>query len=281
MNNIRHAPRTIRGRLGDHFLERPVQLRRHIRTQFRQVGDGRGSVPDDLAVERQAVNGRLTNEQEVERVTEAVDIRPMIHLLRIHRLFGSHVAMGSEGRAVARQLMFFLRDGNLPEVGQTGQSQVGNLDHPARSQQQITRLDVAMDDAFFVGVLKTASRLERVVHRKAKRQRTMPIHTTVQITPADVLHRHVTQVGRDFGIVRPNNVGVRQIAARPNFASKTANAPFGVEQPRAQDFHGHDAVHAQLHAPIHAPHAARSNLIQQDEFAVRNPWAISLPCRLR
>ena len=51
---------------------------------------------------------RLTRQQIVEGASQAVDIRPVIHAMRITRLFGGHVIDRTHNHTGLREILFLL-----------------------------------------------------------------------------------------------------------------------------------------------------------------------------
>ena len=91
----------------------------------------------------------MPGQHVIERAAEAVDVGPMIDRMAVERLFGGQII----GRA---QHVFVVgdRQRRFVGVGELGQSQIENFDGPLQIDQQVGRLDVAMDQARFVGVLQ-------------------------------------------------------------------------------------------------------------------------------
>ena len=64
---------------------------------------------------------------------------------------------------------------------QPGQAHVQNLDHAAGRQQQVVRLDVAVDQAALAGVLQAQRRLPAVVARLVHGQRAVLLDELGQV----------------------------------------------------------------------------------------------------
>ena len=105
---------------------------------------GRPSGPDcDRALKR-----RPQRQQLVQRQAQPVDVAAGVRLAP--QLFGRHVPQSPDdpaGLAFARRI-----DG-------PGQAKVRHADHPVPVDQQIARLDIAVQRALFMGVLQSLGRL--------------------------------------------------------------------------------------------------------------------------
>ena len=100
-----------------------------------------------------AVEDRPQRQQLVQRRAERVDVGAVVDQDALAgRLLGAHVAQRAEQVAGLRQA----------GVGvELGQAEVGDPDVAAAVDQQVGRLDVAVDDAELVGVLQRLGRLRR------------------------------------------------------------------------------------------------------------------------
>src|SRR4051794_4615206 len=88
--------------------------------------------------------GRLAGKQEVQGAAQRVQVGPAVHLTRVTGLFRGQVVGRAEDLAGPRQ-------GGRPRGPAPGQPEVEDLDGAA-GQQQVVRLQVAVDEAVFVDV---------------------------------------------------------------------------------------------------------------------------------
>ena len=116
----------VAGNLGIQLVQRRRGLARHLLHQPAAL----------LLVER-----RPEGEHLVERQAERVDVAPAVDLAA-ERL-GGHVPQGAEDVAGVRQVLLVVR---------LGQAEVGHPDDPVGVEQQVRRLDVAVDDPLGVRV---------------------------------------------------------------------------------------------------------------------------------
>ena len=100
----------------------------------------------------------MPGEDEVERAAQAVQVGPPIDRMAVERLFGGQIV----GRAEHVFVVCDRQRGFLA-VGEFGQSQVQHFDRALGVDQQIGRLDVAVDQAGFVGMFQSVGRLGDVV----------------------------------------------------------------------------------------------------------------------
>ena len=117
-------------------------------------------------------------------------------------LFGRQVIGGADDLARARVVV-----GVLDEAGQ---SQVGHLGDPVGSDQDIARLDVAVDQAALVGVFQPQGRLDDHLGRLLHGQRALPPHQLPQVGAGHVLGDQVMDVAVVAGIVGADQVGMIQ-----------------------------------------------------------------------
>ena len=82
----------------------------------------------------------------VQRAAERIDVAADIGGMRMPRLLRGDVVEGADGGSFARDAIL------LGQVDR--QSQVGQLGGPVTGDQDVVRVDVAMDQSFAVGVLQ-------------------------------------------------------------------------------------------------------------------------------
>jgi hypothetical protein len=98
-----------------------------------------------------AGEGRLERQELVERRAERVDVGAVVHRRPLReRLLGTHVPVGAEDLAGHRQVAVAQRV-REPEVGDPQLAEAVD--------EQVPRLDVAVDDAELVGVVERLRRL--------------------------------------------------------------------------------------------------------------------------
>jgi hypothetical protein len=207
----------------------------------------------------------LAGEEVVERAAEAVDVRPRAGVPRRQRLLGSHVRHGPHHFARVRQA------GRLAAVGCFGagererlaeahQPEVEDLDRAGGVEQQVGRLDVAVDHAFLVGVGQPAGRLHDIADRPLHRQRPFLTHQPGEVTPLDVLHDEEVDAIVLARVVRRDDVRVAQAGHGLGLVLE-ALQPARVSPARlGKDFEGHAPAQRQLLGLVDDPHAAAADL---------------------
>jgi hypothetical protein len=97
----------------------------------------------------EAAEGKFAGEHFVEDDAEGIDVGAVIDGVWLFDLFGRHVMRGAETGAAAGERIF--GDGFGHEFGD---AEVGDFHAAARVEKDVVGLDVAMEDAFVVGILE-------------------------------------------------------------------------------------------------------------------------------
>ena len=100
---------------------------------------------------------RTPGQHVVKRATQTVNVAAVVRSARVQSLFGRQVVGGSHHRAGLSQFGTVFA---FQRVLKTGQSHVENFQRAGRIQQQISWLDVAMDNSFCVSVFKPLCHLD-------------------------------------------------------------------------------------------------------------------------
>ena len=117
------------------------------------------AVGDEPLHHRVAAEQRLPRQQEVEGAAQGIDVGTVVGTPGVQRLLGSHVVHGAENASGLRQVV-----GGFVGRLEAGDPQVKYLDGAVVVEDQVRRLDVAVDDALGMGVFQTAGRLNGSVH---------------------------------------------------------------------------------------------------------------------
>ena len=183
--------RLLRHHLGHHGgqLDRDLGADEVKRTRVhREVGLVK--VPEVLAAER-----RPAGQEVIESTAEAVDVGPDVGRLGVADLLGGDEVGRAQHLALAGQAAV-----GLAFAGHLGQAEVEHLDDALlalESEDQVGRLDVAVDHAPLVGVLQAQRRLVDEVAGVDHRERAAGLHHLRQVFPVDVLH------GKDDALAEP------------------------------------------------------------------------------
>ncbi len=157
MHDFGHCLDPLGGILGQHAEIDLFERVRDIRANRLQRRDRLELVLEHDRHQGFPLIGRPVQQQKVERRPEAVNIRAMIDLSRVDRLFGRHVIHGAENRTRLRDRSNRLGTSRAREARQP---QIGNLDGPRHVAEQVGGLDVTMDQPLIVRVLQAAGCLQ-------------------------------------------------------------------------------------------------------------------------
>ena len=182
------------------------QARRAVTTQLANIRRlGRLVLGDTLC---QAPVGKrgMAGEQKIQRAAQAVDVGPGVHGVAVHSLLG---------RQVVRRAQHVFAVGPRQRTGllvaEAGQPHVENLDHALGVNQQISRLDVAVDQPGVVRMLQPASGLGDVVSGYLVIQRLAALaNQSLKIPALHILHHKVMRGTVMVDIVGPHDVRVIQ-----------------------------------------------------------------------
>ena len=151
-------------------MERIVSRSRGIVGSSRRgaIGSSRGDLAEQLLAVV-AVEGGAEGRQLVEGRPEAVDVGPGAERPPAPGLLGAQVAEGPDHVAGL---------GQVAAVEEAGQAEVGDPEVAGRVEQEVRRLDVAMEDAQAVGVGEGLGRLQGQPGRLARRRGSTPRRPT-------------------------------------------------------------------------------------------------------
>ena len=159
---------------------------------------------------RVAVERRLPGEELVEDDAEGVEIGALVDL-GAARLLGREVLRGADDRA---------RLGHLARPG-ARDAEVGDLDAALAVDEDVVRLDVAVDDPVPVREAQRREDLARVLDATLTGAGPRPTIELLQRAPVEVLHRDVVRVLRLAAVVDRDDVrmvqrgGVLRLAPEP------------------------------------------------------------------
>ena len=224
--------------LGDDLADRPGRVLGHP-LQDRQRAAG--------AERRPAAGHRVQDAAEAEQVGAVVE-RPAVSLLR------RHVQRRAGDRPRPRQ---------AGVVGRPGQPEVGDLDgrSGASLQQDVARLDVAVDQTYVVGGGQPAGDLSADAEDLGHFERAGLLVPLLQGRARDVLHDQVGQRLLLDGI-DPDDVAVPDAGGGAGLAQESLPRRRGGRQPRVEHLEGHDAVQRLVEGPHHDAEAAPAEDLQ-------------------
>jgi hypothetical protein len=237
---VDEAPRRVEGQRGrEHRLEdrqRRGQRRRRRRGDQRRHRIGEPTQPGDRLVQHDA---------------EGVDVDPAVDVLAAG-LLGRHVAGRAESRAAG---------GQPDAIGQLGDAEVEDLDPASGGEQEIGRLEVAMDHP---GRVHRRHRRERVPHQRHRArwcQRPTREHRRQRLA-VDPLHDHVrAAIGDDAGGEGRDDA----VVTDPIGGARLVDEALGGRRIEVggQDLDRDLGADRRLHAQVDHPHAALAEAVDE------------------
>ena len=199
-------------RLGQRPRHDGVQCQRQLRVEVAGCG---WLVRDDLLDQgkvRLGIKGPLARQQLVQHDACSEQISACIDRMALN-LLGRHVFERANHRALGA--------GGLARVLNTGHTKVGQLDATAGFNQQIGGLDVAVNDALLVRIVK---RREQVAHDAQGLLQCVdvpPVQVVLEVIALNELHHQVSDVQVTVRVVYADNIGVLQARCGARFSAKT------------------------------------------------------------
>jgi hypothetical protein len=133
---------------------------------------------------------------------------------------------------------------------QAGDAEVGDFDQPCGQDVDVFGLDVAVDDAFAVGVRQPVQHLCRDAHGFVGGLRALAIHLLAQVVPLQILHHNKVASVLLLGLEDGDDVGVRQRACGARLAQEASDSVLAHGVRRARGHHqlldGDAAVDARI-----------------------------------
>ena len=161
-------------------------------------------MPGLLRRQREAAQRQLPGQHLVEDDAQRVDVGPVIDLQRPLHLLRGHVVQRAH---------HLPRPGQREVAGvaaqQLGQAEVGDLHAALAVQQDVLRLDVAVDDALLVGVLQGVADLRHDPQRLLRLQVAVA-QQLPQVDAVHVLHDEVVEAAGLAEIVDGDDVGMAE-----------------------------------------------------------------------
>ena len=226
-------------------------------------------VRDELRGDRPVRERRLAGEHEVERAAERVDVGPDVHHVADGLLRGEVV-----GRAEDALVVVLLGDAVLLLVEEPGQAHVEDLDDAGAVEQQVARLDVAVNHAEFVGVLHADRRLGDVVRGPDRVERLLLQHVAgddlLEARPVHVLHDEEVQLLVLVDVVGADDVRVVEGGDGPGLAVEPVQVRRVVELLDRQHLERDEPLHERVFAQVDRAHAAGADQFEQP--VLRRRW---------
>jgi hypothetical protein len=179
-------------------------------------------VSQNLLNNRRAFVDITAREQAIEGTTKAIDIAAGIGIVGVRRLLGGHVVDRAHHRAGVGKLMI----GGVGRAVESGQAHVENLDHALVIEQEVGRLDVAMDDATAVSIGQATSSLQYVVGSIGYREWAMFLDEDREVLAVDVFHDQIPDAALHASVVGMHDVRVAELGGSLYFTLKAFDRGF-------------------------------------------------------
>ena len=191
----------------------------------------------------------MTSEQLIEDGAEPVNIGRARELRDVSGgLLGRDVTRGSQDVAGLRDRAFRFHQARQPEVGQ--------MRFALDVEQNISRLDIAMNDSALMRVVRGAGEARDDLHRAPQRQRFAP-NELIELSAFDELHAVKAGAVVFADIVDRHDPRVLQTGGRLGFAAETFQMRLARPMSQPDNLQRHEPVQAFLARAIdHALTAA-------------------------
>ena len=226
-------------------------------------------VPGQPLRDRPFVKGRFAGQHEIQAATGTVDIRSMIDVVAVHRLFRRKIVGRAQHTFVVhhrQRRVLFLKQ---------GQTQIENLHIAVRSHQQVGRLDVTVYQVIFMSVLQAGHRLNRVINRFVVRQWAVTFDLVVQVLALDVLHDQVVCVSFVANIVDPDNIAMVECRGGSSLTIEPFQVRLVGNPITWQNLDRALLVKDRVLSQINGAHATRAQVPNQFVLAQKEPFVLS------
>ena len=142
-------------------------------------------------------------------------------------------------------------------------AEIGDLHRAVIFHQHVLRLDVPVDDMFFMGHGDRAGQLQHDVYRLIQVQCAALGDQLLERPSADIFHDDIMFSLAFPDIVDIHDIRVRELAGRARFPLKAQQRHRIIGKITAQDLDGHDPVQDGVHRLIHICHAALSDTFKE------------------
>ena len=211
----------------------------------------------------EAAHRDFAGEHFVKDHAERIDVRAVVHGLRLVELLGGHVARRAERHAGYRERVV-----GLLAAQEFREAEVGDLHTAAFINEDVLRLHVAVDDALLV------RELQRVANLRHDGERLLGLHLPgadhlAQVYAVHEFHREIIQPAALAEVVDGDDVRVAELRERARLASEALDEIRRQRVGGRQDFQRDDAIQIELPRLVHDAHAAAPE--QLEDFKLRQP----------
>ena len=184
----------------------------------------------------------------------------MIHILRALDLLRGHVGGRAERAAAEGE-----REAATGLAIELGHAEVGDLHAPGGINEDVLRLDVAVEDALAVRVFQGRADGGDDVQRLARSHRG-GVHGLTEIHAVHVFHEQPVVVAAHAEVEDADDVGMAELCQRSAFAGEALGKRRVRSQLPREDFQCGHSIQMRLAHFIHAPHAARADELEDLEL---------------
>ena len=254
MRERRHRRDPLLGLLRERPADDRGEARRHVGAQREQV---RRRLVDVAQRDRDEVLPRerdVARQQLPEHDRERVDVRRRRDGAS-PRLFGGEVGARSHHGSGLRDADVHLERACDPEVR--------HLDVALGVDQDVLRLDVAVDEAVRMRERERVGARGRELERATHRQRPGPADELLQVLAGDVLEDDVLAAGVLATVDHGDDVRVRQLRDRPRLAPEPLDGLVVAGVVRVQQLERHVAVEQAVACPVDGRHSTAADELLQ------------------
>ena len=213
-------------------------------------------------LERIAVGvGRLSGEHVIQRATQGIDVAADINTPWITGLLGRNVIEGPQRGAIGSQVLR-----RLVQLGISGQTQVDQFRTSRRRDDDVRRLDVAVNHSHGVGVDQRRGNLQGVIDGVGWIERATGDDEIPDIGAGDVLERDKVQPTVLSHVEDSCDVVVIQPRRRPRFIPKTLHRARIQRLDRAEHLQGHATSQPGITGAKNRSHSSNTNPLIDDEM---------------
>ena len=192
-----------------------------------------------------------SGEHLVEDDAQRVDVGALIERDSLHLL----------GRHVVRRADDPPRFGQAGILERLGQSEVGDGHAPAAVDENVLRLQVAMNHALLVRRLQPFADLPEDVHGLRKGQPAFAAHHRREVLAGDVLHGQKLHAAGLAEVIDAEDVLVRDVAGELNLAFESLQDRRVTGKIEADDFQSDVAIELTIAGEVDLPHPTLPELL--------------------
>jgi hypothetical protein len=238
--------------LGEQPVENDGQAPREVRSGELDRRRRLVPVPGLHHLRRRPVEGGCAGEHLVEHAAQAVEIGAGVDV-GAHALLGAHVARRPDGEAWEREPLVERGHVERPRDAEVGDHRLAGL------EQDVLRLDVAVDDALPVGIRERRRRPARDPDRLEDREGAVPGEPLAQRFPRDPRHHVIEDPVGVAGVVEREDVRMGEARGGADLEEEPLR-PEGRGEPRPEHLERDAAVMAEVVREVHRGRAAAAEL---------------------